>query len=93
MRPQDRHACPSCGNELSEATESCPVCMFRVGLAGGVESGESSSEGALEPTSQDGPTDLSIMNCSRAKTGSHSNWVAVQWASLTRRSTWVFTVL
>ena len=43
MRPQDRRACPSCGNELSEAMESCPVCMFRIGLAGGVESGESST--------------------------------------------------
>ena len=43
--------CPSCGNELSEAMESCPVCMFRIGLAGGVESGESStSEHTVKPT-------------------------------------------
>ena len=30
--------------------EFCPVCMLRKGLAGGVESGESSSEDTLKPT-------------------------------------------
>jgi tetratricopeptide (TPR) repeat protein len=49
MSPKDRRACPSCGNELSAETESCPVCMFRVGLGGGAESGESSTfEEAVE---------------------------------------------
>ena len=33
--------------------EFCPVCMLRKGLAGGVESGESSSEDTLTWTSQD----------------------------------------
>src|SRR3984893_17704555 len=52
MEPQ--RTCPSCGNELSGTMEFCPVCMLRKGLAGGVESGESSvSEDALKPTSQD----------------------------------------
>jgi hypothetical protein len=39
MNTEDRHTCPSCGNELSGAIEFCPVCMLRKGLAGGVESG------------------------------------------------------
>jgi hypothetical protein len=30
--------------------EFCPVCMLRWGLAGGVESGESSTEDTLKPT-------------------------------------------
>src|SRR6266446_6429747 len=42
--------CPSCGNEFSGAMEFCPVCMLRKGLAGGVESGESSTEDTLKPT-------------------------------------------
>src|SRR5258708_22497803 len=41
---------PSCGNELSGAMEFCPVCMLRKGLAGGIESGESSFEEAVKPT-------------------------------------------
>src|SRR5260370_39082759 len=48
MEPQ--RTCPSCGNELSGAVEFCPVCMLRKGLAGGVESGESSFEEAVKPT-------------------------------------------
>ena len=34
--------CSVCGTPLSWVDESCPVCMLRKGLAGGVESGESS---------------------------------------------------
>jgi len=30
--------------------EFCPVCMLRKGLAGGIESGESSFEEAVKPT-------------------------------------------
>jgi serine/threonine protein kinase len=48
---EPQRICPSCGNELSGAMEFCPVCMLRKGLAGGVESGESStSEEAVKPT-------------------------------------------
>src|SRR6476660_1178624 len=51
MSTQPQRTCPSCGNELSGAMEFCPVCMLRKGLAGGVESGESSaSEEAVRPT-------------------------------------------
>src|SRR5271166_4191030 len=43
MKTEPQRICPSCGNELSGATEFCPVCMLRKALAGGVESGESSA--------------------------------------------------
>src|SRR5258705_10869483 len=50
MNTEDRRTCPSCGNEFSGAMEFCPVCMLRKGLAGGVESGESStSEDMVKP--------------------------------------------
>src|ERR1700745_1358587 len=42
MKTEDIRTCPSCGNELSGAMEFCPVCLLRKGLAGGIESGESS---------------------------------------------------
>ena len=51
MNTEPQRTCPSCGNELSGATEFCPVCMLRKALADGVESGESSaSEEAVKPT-------------------------------------------
>jgi serine/threonine protein kinase len=51
MNTEPRRTCPSCGNEFSGAMEFCPVCMLRKGLAGGVESGESSaSEDTVKPT-------------------------------------------
>src|SRR5215469_13836662 len=50
MSTEPQRTCPSCGNELSGAMGFCPVCMLRRGLAGGVESGESSFEEAVEPT-------------------------------------------
>src|SRR5246127_1119916 len=53
MSTEPKRTCPSCGNELSGAMEFCPVCMLRKGLAGGVESGESSSKDTRTPTSQD----------------------------------------
>src|SRR5262245_31186835 len=51
MNTEPQRTCPSCGNEFSGAMEFCPVCMLRKGLAGGVESGESSAaEVAVDPT-------------------------------------------
>jgi serine/threonine protein kinase len=51
MSAETQRTCPSCGNELSGAMEFCPVCQLRKGLAGGVESGESSvSEDTLKLT-------------------------------------------
>src|SRR5208337_4612589 len=53
MSTQPQRTCPSCGNELSGGMEFCPVCMLRKGLAGGVESGESSaSENMVRPTAE-----------------------------------------
>ena len=43
--------CSVCGTALSGVDESCAVCMLRKGLAGGVESGESSAaEDMVKPT-------------------------------------------
>ena len=50
MSTETKRTCPSCGNEFSGAVEFCPVCMLRRGLAGGVESGESSTGDTLNPT-------------------------------------------
>src|SRR5271166_1377380 len=52
MSTEPQRICPSCGKELAGAMEFCPVCMLRMGLAGRGESGESSSENTLKPTSQ-----------------------------------------
>jgi serine/threonine protein kinase len=49
MSTEPQRTCPTCGNEFSGAMEFCPVCLLRKGLAGGVESGESSFEEAAEP--------------------------------------------
>jgi serine/threonine protein kinase len=54
MSADSQRTCPSCGNELSGIGEFCPVCMLRIGLAGGVQSGESSiSEDTVEATTPD----------------------------------------
>ena len=55
MKTEPQRTCLSCGNELSEAMEFCPICLLRQGLAGGVESGDSSSGDTLKPT-PDQPT-------------------------------------
>ena len=55
MSAEPQRTCPSCGNELSEAMEFCPVCMLRKGLAGAVESGESSVEEEIKPPTPDQP--------------------------------------
>ena len=55
MSTEPQRTCPSCGNELSGAMEFCPVCMLRKAIAGGVESGESSSGDTLKPTPDQAP--------------------------------------
>ena len=55
MSTEPQRTCPSCGNEFSGAIEFCPVCMLRKGLAGGVESGESSFEEVVRPTRDQPP--------------------------------------
>ena len=50
MNVDPRHTCPDCSSEFSGEMEFCPVCMLRLALAGGVESGESSaSEDTVKP--------------------------------------------
>src|SRR5262245_9939232 len=49
MSTEPQRTCPSCGNEFSGAMEFCPVCMLRRAVAGGVQSGESSSEHTVKP--------------------------------------------
>ena len=51
MSTEPQRTCPSCGNEFSGAMEFCPVCLLRKGLGGGIESGESSFEEAIQRTS------------------------------------------
>ena len=53
MSTEPQRTCPSCGSELFGAMEFCPVCMLRKGLAGAVESGESSFEEEVKPTTPD----------------------------------------
>ena len=55
MKTETQRTCPSCGNEFSGELEFCPVCMLRKGLAGGVESGETSVEETVRPTSDEPP--------------------------------------
>src|SRR5208337_1281737 len=50
MKTESRRVCPRCDNELSGGMKFCPICMLRKGLAGGVESGESSFEESVKPT-------------------------------------------
>src|SRR5271157_5347405 len=57
MSTETQRTCPTCGNELSGAVEFCPVCMLRKGLAGTVESGESSVfEDTVKPTTPEQAT-------------------------------------
>jgi hypothetical protein len=73
----------------------CPVCMFREAVAGG-----SNPTRLLLPRKRSSQqhrnrrrNDLSAMSLSTAKMGNRSSWVAVRWASLTKRSTWICAAL
>src|SRR6202011_3499849 len=52
MSTESQRTCPSCGNEFSGAMEFCPVCLLRRALPGAAESGASSFEDAIKPTSE-----------------------------------------
>src|ERR1700756_1084753 len=52
MSTESQRPCPSCGNEFSGAMEFCPVCLLRRALPGAAESGASSFEDAIKPTSE-----------------------------------------
>ena len=54
MSAEAQRTCPSCGNGISGTEEFCPVCMLRMGLAGAIQSGQSSvSEDTVEATTPD----------------------------------------
>src|SRR5262252_1073226 len=55
MSTQTKRTCPSCGNEFSGELAFGPVCMLRKGLSGRVESGESSLQETVRPTSDQPP--------------------------------------
>src|SRR6516165_3653666 len=55
MSTEPQRTCLSCGNEFSGAMEFCPVCMLRGALPGTGESGASTFEGAIKPTSEQPP--------------------------------------
>src|ERR1700758_184937 len=52
MSTESQRACLSCGNEFSGAMEFYPVCVLRRALPGAAESGASSFEDAIKPTSE-----------------------------------------
>jgi serine/threonine protein kinase/tetratricopeptide (TPR) repeat protein len=50
MKDDDRKSCTDCGIQLSANSDSCPVCMLRIGLEEDVESDQLALEGvALRP--------------------------------------------
>jgi hypothetical protein len=54
MKWTNRHTCSICGSEFSGGLKFCPVCMLRMGLAGGSERSESSvQEDSVKPTAVD----------------------------------------
>src|SRR5262249_25432883 len=55
MSTEPQRTCLSCGNEFSGAMEFCPGCMLRGALPGAAESGESSFEKAVKPTTAEQP--------------------------------------
>jgi hypothetical protein len=87
MSTEPQRTCPSCGNEFSGAMEFCPVCILRKGLAGGVESNESSaSEETVKPTVEQAVHRFEHYELVTGEDGQRSSWVAERWASLTKRS-------
>ena len=85
--------CSVCGTALSGVDESCPVCMLRKGLAGGVESGESSaSEDTVKPTPEQATQRFEHYALVTGEDGNPSSWVVVRWGSLTKHLMSIFGV-
>jgi hypothetical protein len=92
MKTEDRHTCPSCGNEFSGAVEFCPVCMLRKALAGGVESGESSaSEDTVKPTPEQATQRFEHYELVTGEDGKPVELGRGAMVSLTRQSTSICT--
>jgi hypothetical protein len=91
MSKEPQRTCPSCGNEFSGAIEFCPVCMLRKGLAGGVESGESSFEEAVRPTPDQPPKRFEHYELVRGEDGKPVELGRGAMGSLIKRSTSICT--
>ena len=88
MNVDSRHTCPDCSSEFSGEMEFCPVCMLRLALAGGVESGESSaSEDIVKPPPEQAAQRFEHYELVNGEDGKRSSWVAARWGLLTKRST------
>jgi hypothetical protein len=87
MKTQPQRTCPSCGNELSGATEFCPVCMLRGALPGAAESGASSFKGAVKPLPDQPGRRLEHYELVTGEDGKPVELARGGWGSLTRRST------
>jgi hypothetical protein len=82
MSTEPQRTCPTCGNELSGEMEFCPVCMLRKGLAGGVESGESStSEDTVKPRPEQAVQRLEHYELVTGEDGKPVELVPVRWGS------------
>jgi hypothetical protein len=66
--------------------------MLRKGLAGGVESGESSLQETVRPTSGQPPKRFEHYELVTGEVD-RSSWAEGLWGSLTRRLTWICAVL
>jgi hypothetical protein len=87
VKTEHQRTCPSCGSDISGAMEFCPVCMLRLALAGGVESGESSaSEDPNKPSARSAQR-FEHYELVKGEDGNRSSWAGVQWGSLRKRST------
>ena len=86
-----QRTCPSCGNELSGAMEFCPVCLLRKGLAGGVESGESSPKEAVTPTLDQAVQRFGHYELVLGDDGKPIELVAALWGAPTKPSTSICT--
>jgi len=86
MSTEPQCTCPSCGNEFSEAMEFCPVCLLRKGLAGGIESGESSFQEAIQRTSDQPPKRFEHYELVTGEGGKPVELGRGAMGSLTRRS-------
>ena len=66
--------------------EFCPVCMLRKGLAGGIESGESSFQEAIQPTWDEPPKRFEHYELVTGEGGKPVELGRGAMGSLTRRS-------
>jgi hypothetical protein len=86
MKAEPQRTCPSCGNEFSGAMEFCPVCMLRRAIPGAAESGESSFEEVVKPTSEQPVQRFDHYELVMGKDGKPVELGRGAMGSLTRRS-------